>query len=79
MRLLSVVSRERLSAVLARVLDESQFLSDYGVRSLSRAHLADPYRFDAAGEEYVVRSCPANRTTGCSAATPTGEGRSGFR
>jgi len=58
MRLLSVASRERLSAVLARVLDESQFLSDYGVRSLSRAHLADPYRFDAAGEEYVVRYLP---------------------
>ncbi|HJZ73605.1 MAG TPA: hypothetical protein VKE51_17815 [Vicinamibacterales bacterium] len=57
-RLLSVLSRERLASVLERVLDESQFLSEYGIRSLSRAHLAEPYRFDAGGEDCEVRYVP---------------------
>ena len=57
-RLLSVLSRERLAAVLERVLDEGQFLSDYGVRSLSRAHLDNPYRFTVGGDEYEVRYRP---------------------
>jgi hypothetical protein len=58
MRLLSVIDRVRLGHLLRRVLDESEFLSDYGVRSLSRRHLEQPYRFGVGGEEYEVRYLP---------------------
>ena len=48
----------RLKMVLRRVLDESQFLSDYGVRSLSRAHGAQPYEFSVGGQRYEVAYQP---------------------
>src|SRR5262249_1925449 len=51
-RLLSLLSEERLRRVLARVLDEEEFLSPYGVRSLSRRHLEHPFAF-AVGEQQV--------------------------
>jgi len=57
-RLLSVVDRERLTALLRRVLDEDQFLSEFGVRSLSRAHLERPYRFTVDGVPYEVAYRP---------------------
>ncbi|HEX6535906.1 MAG TPA: hypothetical protein VF041_15025 [Gemmatimonadaceae bacterium] len=57
-RLLSVVHGERLRLILRRVLDESQFLSPYGVRSLSREHEARPFRFRVGNEEYEVRYQP---------------------
>jgi Mannosylglycerate hydrolase MGH1-like glycoside hydrolase domain len=57
-RLLSVLDRERLTHLLQRVLDEEQFLSDYGVRSLSRVHRDRPCRFDVDGEAYEVRYLP---------------------
>lgn len=44
-RLLSLLRGHRMKALLRRMLDESEFLSDYGVRSLSRAHLNQPYEF----------------------------------
>jgi len=57
-RLMSVVDRDRLRHVLGRVLDESRFLSDYGVRSLSREHLEQPYRFEVGGERYEIAYRP---------------------
>ncbi|HMB05586.1 MAG TPA: glucosidase [Isosphaeraceae bacterium] len=42
-RLMTIVDRAKLEAVLARVLDPAQFLSDYGLRSLSKEHAAAPY------------------------------------
>jgi hypothetical protein len=57
-RLLSVVDRERMTAVLRRVLDEDQFLSPFGVRSLSRRHRDDPYTFSVDGNHYEVRYLP---------------------
>jgi len=57
-RLLSVVDRDRLAAVLRRVLDEAEFLSEYGVRSLSRRHHDEPYVFGVSGREYEVRYLP---------------------
>jgi hypothetical protein len=57
-RLLSVLNRERLTDVLRRVLDETQFLSDFGVRSMSRVHQDQPYRFSVGGEDYEVRYLP---------------------
>jgi hypothetical protein len=52
------VSGERLRQILARVLDETEFLSDYGVRSLSRRHLDRPFRFAVGGQSHEVRYLP---------------------
>jgi hypothetical protein len=61
--LLSIVNYERLKRVLARLLDESEFLSPYGLRSLSRYHLAHPYVLTAGDREWTVRYEPAESTT----------------
>ncbi|MGH7271575.1 MAG: MGH1-like glycoside hydrolase domain-containing protein, partial [Polyangiaceae bacterium] len=63
-RLLSLVSRERLSRVLSRMLSESEFLSPYGVRSLSRAHASDPYTLVMDGQTHRVDYEPAESRTG---------------
>ena len=46
------------------MLDEGEFLSDYGIRSLSRYHADHPYRFDAGGQEYRVAYQPAESDSG---------------
>jgi hypothetical protein len=63
-RLLAVPSRDRLTRVLRYVLDENEFLSPYGVRSLSRVHAERPYVFHADGTEYRVDYVPGDSTTG---------------
>jgi len=45
--LLTIVDRHQLEGVIKRVWDENEFLSPYGLRSLSKAHALEPYRFDA--------------------------------
>jgi hypothetical protein len=62
--LLSPVDERKLRAILAHMLDESEFLSDYGIRALSRHHLDHPYTFSVAGSVYEVRYEPAESTTG---------------
>jgi hypothetical protein len=59
-RLLAVPSRDRLERVLRYLLDETEFLSPYGLRSLSRVHREHPYRFDAGGVEYRVDYAPGD-------------------
>jgi len=63
-RLLSLVSPDRLRRVLSRMLDPNEFLSDHGIRSLSRYHLEHPYMVDVHGEEYTVSYLPAESDTG---------------
>ena len=63
-RLLAIVNGDKLRRVLARMLDESRFLSPYGIRSLSRWHLEHPYRLDIHGEKYEVKYLPAESNTG---------------
>jgi hypothetical protein len=58
-RLLAIVRAFRSSKLLERLLDENEFLSDYGVRALSRYHLQHPYVFEAAGFRSEVRYTPA--------------------
>jgi hypothetical protein len=58
MRLLSLVDRAALVEMLRRVLDGTQFLSEYGVRSLSREHADQPYRFSVDGQHYEVAYQP---------------------
>jgi len=57
-RLLAIPSHERLVRVLRYVLDENEFLSPYGVRSLSRVHDAHPFILQVESAEYSVRYAP---------------------
>jgi hypothetical protein len=63
-RLLAVPSRERLVRVLRYVLDETEFLSPYGIRSVSKIHERAPYVFPVGGQEYRVAYDPAEGSTG---------------
>ncbi|MEL7369815.1 MAG: glucosidase, partial [Myxococcota bacterium] len=58
-RLLAVPTRERLERTLVHMLDENEFLSPYGIRSLSRAHLQAPFRFVVDGHAQEVAYNPA--------------------
>ncbi|MHB8519493.1 MAG: MGH1-like glycoside hydrolase domain-containing protein [Limisphaerales bacterium] len=62
-RLLAIPSRDRLERVLRYVLDEDEFLSPYGIRSLSKVHQARPYVFRADGQEYRVEYVPGESNT----------------
>jgi hypothetical protein len=62
-RMLSLVDPERLRRILARVLDEKEFLSPYGVRALSRYHAEHPYTLHVDGNHYEVRYEPGESTT----------------
>ncbi|HET8760102.1 MAG TPA: glucosidase [Nitrospiria bacterium] len=63
-RLLSIVSASKLRRILQRMLDEQEFLSPYGVRSLSRVYGRDPYVLLVDGHESVVRYEPAESSGG---------------
>ncbi|MBN8731685.1 MAG: glucosidase [Acidobacteria bacterium] len=62
-RLLALVMPARLRRILARMLDETEFLSPHGIRSLSRAHRDNPYTIHLDGSEYRVGYEPAESTT----------------
>ncbi|HEY0970341.1 MAG TPA: hypothetical protein VGE02_05125 [Gemmatimonadales bacterium] len=57
--LLSLLRDDRLACLLRRMLDETEFLSDYGVRSLSRHHRDAPYVFSSQGSSFRVSYQPA--------------------
>jgi hypothetical protein len=63
-RLASILDEARLRRVLSRMLDEGEFLSPYGIRSLSRFHADHPYVFHAAGQEYRVGYVPGDSDSG---------------
>ena len=63
-RLLAIPSRERLLRVLRYLLDENEFLSPFGIRSVSRVHRDRPYIFRMNGQEYRVDYEPGESTTG---------------
>ena len=63
-RLLTTCNRPKLKGVLAYMLDENEFLSPYGIRSLSRYHLEHPFAFYLDGQEYKVQYLPAESNTG---------------
>ncbi len=63
-RLLAIPSHERLERVLRFLLDENEFLSPFGIRSLSKFHAAHPYEFDAGGEVHRVSYMPGESNSG---------------
>jgi len=62
-RLLSIADPRQLRRVLRFMLDEAEFLSDYGIRALSRVHRERPYVFHAGGAEYRVDYEPGESST----------------
>ena len=62
-RLLAIAPRERLVRLLGYMLDENEFLSPYGIRSLSRVHLAHPYQL-AGYSDLTVHYDPGDSTSG---------------
>ena len=60
----ALVKPERLRRILSHMLDENEFLSPYGIRSLSRYHAEHPYIFNVSGQEYRVNYLPAESDTG---------------
>ncbi len=63
-KLASILDETRLRRVLTRMLDEDEFLSPYGIRSLSRYHAEHPYVLSVGGQEYRVSYLPAESDTG---------------
>lgn len=63
-RLLSLLRGHRMKMLLKRMLDETEFLSDFGVRALSKYHQEDPYVFHANGDEFKVTYQPAESDSG---------------
>ncbi|MES1166297.1 MAG: glucosidase, partial [Verrucomicrobiota bacterium] len=62
--LLAIPSKERLVKVLRYMLDETEFLSPYGIRSVSKVHAREPYRFFHGNEEFRVDYVPGESNTG---------------
>jgi len=63
-RLAAILDETKLRRVLAKMLDENEFLSPFGIRSLSRFHAEHPYVFHAGGQEYRVDYLPAESDSG---------------
>ena len=59
-KLLSLVPEDRLRRILRRLLDENEFLSPHGIRSLSRVYADQPYCFDEGSEHASVRYSPGD-------------------
>jgi hypothetical protein len=63
-RLLALTRGHRMKCLLRRMLDPEEFLSDYGVRSVSKYHKEHPYVLNVRGEEKIVSYEPAESQTG---------------
>jgi hypothetical protein len=62
--MLAILGGDRLRRVLEHMLSEEEFLSPFGIRSLSARHRDQPYRFWASGQEYQVRYLPGESDSG---------------
>jgi hypothetical protein len=62
--LLSLLRGHRMKCLLRRMLDESEFLSEFGVRSVSKAHDREPYRLHIDGSTHEVRYWPGESQAG---------------
>jgi hypothetical protein len=62
--ILALVNEQRLRRILARMLDEKEFLSPFGLRAISRYHLEHPYVFNVGAQQYRVGYLPAESDSG---------------
>jgi hypothetical protein len=62
--IIAPVNPERLRRILAKMLDEGEFLSAYGIRSLSKFHQKHPYVFKVKDQEYRVDYLPSESNSG---------------
>ena len=62
--LVSLLRGFRMKSLLRYMLDENEFLSDYGVRSVSKYHLDHPYTMDVDGQQFTVKYTPAESDSG---------------
>ena len=63
-RMLSVITTDKLRRILSRMLDPKEFLSDYGLRSVSREYKDAPFELNLGGEKYTVQYEPAESSNG---------------
>jgi hypothetical protein len=63
-RLLSLLRGHRMKRLLKRMLDETEFLSEYGVRAVSKVHEREPYTFWVGGQPYTVSYQPGESDSG---------------
>jgi Glycosyl hydrolase family 63 C-terminal domain len=63
-RLATVCNKQKLERILSYMLDENEFLSPYGLRSLSKHHRDHPFVFQFGGQEFKVEYLPAESNTG---------------
>ena len=78
--LLSLLRGHRMKCLLARMLDETEFLSDYGVRAVSRYHRDHPYVFDVdGGQHFTIDYEPGESTSGMFGGNSNCAGRYGSR
>jgi len=62
--LLSLLRGHRMKRILSRMFDENEFLSDYGIRSLSRYHQKSPFELHLNGDRFSVEFTPGESTVG---------------
>jgi hypothetical protein len=62
--LLSLLRGHRMKKILERMLDEKEFLSEYGIRSLSKEYEKEPYQFNLEGVDFSIRYSPGESTIG---------------
>jgi hypothetical protein len=62
--IIALVNEERLRRILSKMLDENEFLSPYGIRSLSRYHAEHPYEIRVGHEKFSVNYLPAESDSG---------------
>ncbi|TFK20946.1 cytoplasmic protein [Coprinopsis marcescibilis] len=63
-RLLALASKERLTRILEKMLDEDEFFSDHGIRSLSKRHEKEPWGMEVHGQRYEVGYWPGDSKSG---------------
>ncbi len=59
-RLLAILTKENLLSVLRYLLDENEFLSEFGIRSLSKFHEKNPYMLNLSGHQYCIQYEPGD-------------------
>jgi hypothetical protein len=63
-RLLAIVPCDKLTRILQKMLDETEFFGEYGIRAVSKYHGSHPYVFEVNGTQFRVDYEPAESTTG---------------